>query len=300
MFVPSTVTAVASRLLQAGNAYGARPSWRSWSIGGPSEIVVLVLLLSAACAYLVACRRARARSQTVEAGSWLPFAAGLLVVAVACFSPIDAIGDTWLLSVHMLQHLLLAYLAPGLLVLGLRSPVFALHARSGETEARRRRTAPYRRRAAALRRIVGRPWTVLPVAAFATWVWAIPQLFDFASEHPLLHDFEHATLFCSGLAMWWLIVAPRSTTRRTSRERLTFLGFGSIAAASVCIPLLLDPSPAYPLYAKAPRLAGLSALADQRLAAIVVLLAYGVAFLAIALRIRGGLQRRAIGFESGK
>ena len=60
------------------------------------------------------------------AGHWVPYAAGLLVLAVALLSPLDPIGDKYLLSAHMMQHVLLSDIAPALLVLGLRAPILPL------------------------------------------------------------------------------------------------------------------------------------------------------------------------------
>ena len=43
----------------------------------------------------------------------------------ALLSPLDSLGETDLLSAHMGQHLLLGDLAAPLLVIGLRTPVYA-------------------------------------------------------------------------------------------------------------------------------------------------------------------------------
>ncbi len=48
-----------------------------------------------------------------------PFLLGVLVLCLALISPIDPLGDQYLFSAHMLQHLLLILLVPPLLYLGL-------------------------------------------------------------------------------------------------------------------------------------------------------------------------------------
>ena len=100
------------------------PGWGSWTF----QPVVIIALLAAAVAYARVYRRAAARSSTSapNAGHWVPYAAGLLTLAVALLSPLDPIGDRYLLSAHMMQHVLLSDIAPALLVLGLRSPVLPL------------------------------------------------------------------------------------------------------------------------------------------------------------------------------
>ena len=45
------------------------------------------------------------------------FLAGLIVIYIALASPLDAFAS-WLLSVHMVQHLLLTMVAPPLILLG--------------------------------------------------------------------------------------------------------------------------------------------------------------------------------------
>ena len=100
------------------------PGWSSWTL----DPVVPLALVAAATLYLRAYGRARrgpSRSRP-GVGHWLPYFAGLVLVAVALISPLDAIGDRWLLSAHVLQHVLLADIAPALIVLGLRAPLLPL------------------------------------------------------------------------------------------------------------------------------------------------------------------------------
>src|SRR5437762_14390655 len=59
------------------------------------------------------------------------FLAGLFTVWLALETPIDTISDYYLDSVHMLQHVLLAFVAPPLMLLGL-SPAMAGSLRSEE------------------------------------------------------------------------------------------------------------------------------------------------------------------------
>jgi len=47
------------------------------------------------------------------------FMAGVLTLLLALISPLDALGDTYLFSAHMLQHVLLILVVPPLLLLGI-------------------------------------------------------------------------------------------------------------------------------------------------------------------------------------
>jgi cytochrome c oxidase assembly factor CtaG len=268
------------------------PGWGSWSF---NPLVLLALGL-AAWLYARAYRRAAARSTTaVGAGHWVPYTAGLAVLAVALLSPLDALGDRYLLSAHMAQHVLLSDVAPALLVLGLRRPLLPL----GLSREALRAVAPgsSSRSARLLARLTS-PWVAIPLWAVATWVWAVPAIFDFAAQHPTVHAFEHATLFYTGLALWWLIVDPLPRARlRPGGQRLALLGFSRLASAAVCLPLTWLARTEYPLYAGAPRAYGLSAINDQHLAGagmcFVEFLVFGIAFAAVFVSVLGRAEAGA-------
>jgi cytochrome c oxidase assembly factor CtaG len=264
------------------------PGWGSWTF---NPIVILVLLL-AATIYIRAYRRAAARSSAIGAGHWIPYMCGLLVLAVALLSPLDPIGDRYLLSAHMAQHVLLSDIAPALLLLGLRRPLLPL----GLSREALRAVAPGGRFGRLLARLTS-PWLAIPLWATATWVWAIPSVFDFAAQHQVVHAFEHATLFYTGLALWWLIVDPLPRARlRPGGERLALLGFSRLASACICLPLTWISATEYPLYAGAPRAFGLSAINDQHLAGagmcFIEFLVFGIAFAAVFLSVLGRDERR--------
>jgi len=259
------------------------PGWGSWSL----DPLAILGLLAAGLVYARMYKRAAGRSNAVGMGHWLPYAGGLAVLAIALLSPLDAIGDHWLLSAHMAQHVLLSDIAPALIVLGLRSPVLTL----GLSRPALRAVAPGGRWGRTLA-VLTSPWVAIPLWAIATWVWAVPAVFDFAAQHTLVHAFEHATLFYTGLAMWWLIVDPLPRVRpRPDGQRLALLGFTRIASAAVCLPLTWIATTQYPLYASAPRAFGLSAIADQQLAGagmcFVEFLVFGIAFAAVFLSMLG-------------
>jgi cytochrome c oxidase assembly factor CtaG len=261
------------------------PGWGFWSF----DPIAILALIAASYVYARMYRRARAatRPGAIGAGHWVPYAAGIATLAIALLSPIDAIGESWLLSAHMLQHVLLADVAPALIVLGLRAPVLPL----GLAPAALRKIAPGGRAGRVLATLTS-PWVAIPLWAVATWVWAIPAMFDFAAQHSAVHALEHATLFYTGLALWWLIVDPLPRGHlRPNGQRLALLGFTRIASAVICVPLTWMTAVQYPLYASAPRAFGLSALADQQLAGagmcFIEFLVFGIAFAAVFISMLG-------------
>ncbi len=257
------------------------PGWGSWTL----DPIAILALIAAAVLYTRMYRRAArlaAPGRGPRAGHWIPYAGGLLALVIALLSPLDSIGDRWLLSAHMAQHILLTDIAPALLVLGLRAPVLPL----GLSPSALRAVAPSGGRSGRMLALLSSPWIALPTWALATWVWAIPRMFDFAAQHSAVHALEHATLFYTGLALWWLIISPLPRDRmRPGGERLALLGFTRLASAFVCVPLTRITTTHYSLYASAPRAFGLSAINDQHLAGagmcFVEFLVFGIAFAAV-------------------
>src|SRR5947207_329844 len=87
----------------------AAPGWGSWSF----DPVLWIVLAAAGAFYVSMLRRVRRTTgKTVGPGHWIPYFSGLAVLLVALGSPLDEIGDSWLLWAHMVQHVLLADIAP--------------------------------------------------------------------------------------------------------------------------------------------------------------------------------------------
>ena len=271
----------------------AHPGWGSWTF---QPVVILALLAAAVVvrAHVPARRGALVDLARPNAGHWVPYAAGLMTLAVALLSPLDPIGDRYLLSAHMMQHVLLSDIAPALLVLGLRSPMLPL----GLSRDALLAVAPAAAAPGACWRVLTSPWLAIPLWALATWVWAIPSVFDYAASTSCVHALEHATLFYTGLAMWWLIIDP------LPRARLRPDGVAARAARlharwparCVCLPLTWLATTEYPLYASAPRAYGLSAINDQHLAGasmcFIELLVFGIAFAAVFINMLGRSDAR--------
>jgi putative membrane protein len=257
------------------------PGIGSWSV----EPIPLIVLLGFSAAYIYAYRRARRHSEKVGLSYLIPYFTGILLIALALFSPIDPIGDRYLLSVHMVQHLLLQDIAPAFLILGLRSPLLPL----GLPKAVLRAIAPGGR-FGKVRNLLTNPWFALGLWAAVTWGWNWPAAFDYSASHPLVHDLEHITLFYAGLTLWWVVIDPLPSGRlRPNGFRLAILGASRLASAGVCIPLTWLPRVEYPLYASAPRAYGLSALSDQALAGAAMcfteFLVFGIAFVAVFISV---------------
>jgi cytochrome c oxidase assembly factor CtaG len=236
----------------------------AWSL----EPTVLVASVVAVVLFGRAFSELRRRGRRDLAG-WthaVPFLLGVLVLALALVSPLDPIGEDYLLSAHMLQHVVIGDLAPALLVLGARGPLtlFLLPPPILRSVAR----------VGWLRRTL--TFLLRPRVSFVAWastlaVWHVPSVYDAALANTWLHELEHTSFFVAGLLVWSQLIDPARRGALDIRGRILFAG-SLVAAAHLFIhPVLLSGRAVYPAYAEQPdRLLGLSPLADQHWAAFVM------------------------------
>jgi cytochrome c oxidase assembly factor CtaG len=229
----------------------------------PPTVVALAVLAVVLFAQALVRLRRRGRTDLAGADRVLLFAAGLALAVLPLVSPLDAVGERYLLSAHMLQHVLIADAAPALLVFALRGPLgfFLL------PPSVLRRLAPLR----PVLRVLLRPRV-----AFAIWLgtifgWHFPSAYDDALLHPWAHELEHATFVLAGTLAWIQVVDPARRGHLTRGRRALF-AFGMFAFGTAIVEgLLFSRAPAYAVYAAQPhRVFGLSPLLDQRLAAAVM------------------------------
>jgi cytochrome c oxidase assembly factor CtaG len=90
------------------------------SAGWTFATVVLIALAGYVVVYVLRWRRSREQGgeRAAPVGRLVLWCTGVLLLFVALVSPVDALGEQ-LASVHMVQHLLIADLAPICLTLGL-------------------------------------------------------------------------------------------------------------------------------------------------------------------------------------
>src|SRR3954463_7244593 len=89
------------------------------------DLTAIYLLLLPGVLYARAVRILARRGYRVPVIQQVSWYAGLTLMGIALLSPLDHLGETDLVSAHMAQHLLIADLSAPLLVIGLRSPVYA-------------------------------------------------------------------------------------------------------------------------------------------------------------------------------
>jgi cytochrome c oxidase assembly factor CtaG len=187
------------------------------------------------------------------------FYGGLVVVVVAIDSPVDTYADR-LFWVHMVQHVLLTMVAPPLILLARPWPrsVRALPVGARRVIARGLHSV----------RVLASPPVAFVLFNGVLLAWHLPVLFDLTLRNQAVHDLEHALFFVTAL-LFWVHLAPTSRRPRLGAAQRAAYGVGAILVSWVLAVVLGFAS--HPLYAHYAALAhrpgGVSALADQQLAA---------------------------------
>jgi putative membrane protein len=209
------------------------------------------------------------------------FAGALLALLAALVSPIDGLGEDYLFSAHMLQHVLLGDIAPLLLLLSLSRVIMR----------------PLTRRLAALERALGplaHPVTGLGVWLGVMYAWHLPALYDAAVESPLLHAVEHASFFAAGVAVWWPLIQPVPMRRRLEGLwSLAYIGAAKFGLAALGLYLTWSPDALYSHYEQAPRIWGLSAVDDQNVGGAIMMVEQSLTFVLVLVATFIGMLTRS-------
>ena len=235
-----------------------------WQVNPP-----LLGIAAAALLYALGLRKRRGRSGEPHTEAAL-FAAGLVALVLAYDSPLAALDDE-LFWVHMTQHMLILAVAPPLILLGrpwatiARALPLGVRRPVARGLVRGAWSAPLR---AAGRRLTG-PTSALVLFTSTLVAWHLPALYDATLRSPAIHDLEHGLFLVAGLLYWsQLIDSPPFRSRLGFLQRALFATFGMVVCSALGLVLAFASSPLYPGYADlVSRPGGISALADQHIAA---------------------------------
>jgi putative copper resistance protein D len=185
---------------------------------------------------------------------------GLAAIGAALLSPIETYSGT-LLTVHMVQHLLLQFVAAPLLLLA--APV-TLVLRAATPEVRRTLLAVLHSRVV---KAVTFPLVAWFLFAAVNWGWHFSELYDQALEVEWIHWIQHATLFGAALLFWFPVVgADPGPWRLPYPARLFYLFLAMPQNSFQGVAIMNAADVLYPHYATLERDWGPSPLIDQQAA----------------------------------
>jgi putative membrane protein len=212
---------------------------------------------------------------------------GLLVLVIAVVSPIDYWSDLYL-TAHILQHILLAFVAPPLIVLG--APWLPLLRGLPRPWARRFgrllqqvRAVPSRGPAvaalAAVVRFLARPWTAVVAFNMVMVFWHLPGPFDLAASNGVVHVWlAHGMFFGLGVGLWLQVFGsyPFRPVLPPPGRLLALVSTNAVMVV-VAMTLVMFTQDLYPWYSTVETAA--SQAADQQIAGAILWVCGEVTFL---------------------
>jgi putative membrane protein len=211
--------------------------------------------------YLVAVgplRRKYGWADGIERSRVAWFMTGVAVMFLALNGPIHDLGDNYLFSAHMIQHLMITLIMPPLLLAGTPAWLYRPLLRHGWIW----------RTARAL---------TAPLAAFAIYnvvlsVWHLPRFYNWALVDHNVHVVQHLMFMAAAVLVWWPAVNPvPELTRLQPPIRLLYLFALGIPMSMISALITLSSDVLYEWYAAAPRVfENLSALDDQQLGGLIM------------------------------
>jgi cytochrome c oxidase assembly factor CtaG len=187
----------------------------------------------------------------------LCFGGGLLTIAIALFSPIGHIAEELVIA-HMVEHLLLGDIATLLLVLGLTKsllqPILAI-------------------RAFNRLQVLTHPAVAFPLWALNFYLWHVPAIYDAAYGTAPIHALEHTTFIFFGSLMWMPIFGPLPKPEWFSAGwKVAYVIAVRFTGAILGNVLMWSGTALYPIYRPGERYWGISAIADQSTAGVIMMI----------------------------
>jgi cytochrome c oxidase assembly factor CtaG len=201
------------------------------------------------------------------------FYAGLVVLLLAVCSPIDYwAGDYF--WVHMIQHLLLMFAAPSLVVAGAPwQPLLdALPGRSGRSVTRGVLAGAWSRPLRALGGLALRPWVSIGIFNAVMIFWHLPGPYDLAERNQAIHIWlMHGSFFAAGVLFWLqFIPSPPFRRRMPLLSRAAALLVTNVIMIGLAMALsIFAAGSVYSVYAHIPGVT-LPPFADQQIGAAIL------------------------------
>ena len=245
---------------------------QNWSFD-PVAIVMIITIVAHEIGLARLSQRSRPASQRKRRLRSLSFYGGLVVLALAIMSPLDYWSGSYFF-VHMIDHLLLAFFAPILIVVGAPwvplqfcLPVRARRALgkflflSGSTAGLR-----------ALGRGLRSPLFAVAFFNFVMVFWHLPSAYDYSETHQLVHVWLMHTSFVVAGVLFWLQILPSHPMRPAKGP---VWQAGAILVTNVIMTIMamsmsiLTNSSWYSVYAHVPGVT-MSPFTDQQIGAAIL------------------------------
>lgn len=231
-----------------------------WRFQSNVEVYLLVVFLVASYIYVVreiGPKAVPAGATVVSRRNVVCFVLAMLVLFVASTWPIHQIGEDYLYFFHMIQHMMLSYFLPPLVLLA--TPEWLMRVLIGE----------------------GRTYKVVayctkPVVAAVLYngivmVLHIPGVVNTATVNGPLHYLLHVALVLTALLMWAPVLGPFHELRMKPAGTMIYLFLLGVVPTVPAMWLSMADDPVYHHYGRqAVRVFGINAMDDQQIAGVIM------------------------------
>lgn len=234
-------------------------SLHPWRFQFHPEVWVLVVFLVVAYIYMVRVigpRAVPAGQPPVSRFNVGCFVAAMVMLWVASDWPVHDIGEEYLYSMHMLQHMMLSYFLPPLVLMA--TPQWLLRILIGDGR---------------LYRVVA--FMCKPVVAGVVFnavvvITHIPGVVNASVDNGPLHYSLHFLVVMTSLLMWMPVVGPFPELQISPIGKCIYLFMQSLVPTIPAAWLTFADNAVYKVYDKPVRVFGLSVADDQQLAGAIM------------------------------
>ncbi len=230
-----------------------------WRFQANPEVYVLVAFLIGAYVYsirVIGPRAVPAGEQIVSRQNIGCFAGAMALLFAASTWPIHQIGENYLYSVHMLQHMMLSYFMPPLVLLA--TPTWLMRILVGTGRMYR------------VVKFMTKPVVAAVVFNLAVMVTHIPPVVNASVQSGPLHYSLHTLLVLTALLMWMPVVGPFHELRISDATKPIYLFLQSVVPTVPAGWLTFAEGVVYKHYDQPVRVWNLTPTDDQQLAGAIM------------------------------
>lgn len=246
--------------------FAATPFADPWRFQPNVEVYLLVGFLIGAYVYMVRVigpKAVRPGEEVVSRRQLRCFIGSMVILFAASTWPIHQIGEDYLYSVHMLQHMMLSYFLPPLVLLA--TPEWLLRVLVGEG-------LTYR-----VVRFFSKPVVAAVLFNGMVMITHIPGVVNTTTVNGPLHFLLHLMVVLTAVLAWMPVVGPLPELQMRHGGKMIYLFLFSVVPTVPAAWLAMAERPVYSHYGDQPvRVWNVDAINDQQVAGLIMKVGGGV------------------------